>query len=125
MRQNHGFTLIEVLVSVALTGMILLAGYSAFQRIMLAQATLGAAIDVQKNLFYTNEKLTTLIREGGTIDYEEYFNRRMLGYARSMVDTSIDTETTNTDTYTFTNFSHFGNGNVAIKPPIYFCGVFG
>ncbi len=63
MRQNTGFTLVEVLVAVALTGIILLTGYSAFQKIMEAQGRLSAAIDVQKNLFYTNEKLAALIRE--------------------------------------------------------------
>lgn len=91
---------------------------------MQAQTQLSATIDVQKNLFYVNEKLAALIREGGTIDYEEYFNRRMLGYGRSMIDTSIDGETTNTDTYTFTNSSHFGNGNSTTwRPPIYYCGM--
>ncbi|MEI6711201.1 MAG: prepilin-type N-terminal cleavage/methylation domain-containing protein [bacterium] len=37
MRKNTGFTLVEVLVAVALTGMILLTGYSAFQKIMQSQ----------------------------------------------------------------------------------------
>jgi prepilin-type N-terminal cleavage/methylation domain-containing protein len=40
MRKNLGFTLIEILVAVTLTGMILLTGYSAFQSIMQAQASL-------------------------------------------------------------------------------------
>lgn len=40
MRQNTGFTLVEVLVAVALTGVILMTGYSAFQNIMEAQARL-------------------------------------------------------------------------------------
>ncbi|MEI6711200.1 MAG: hypothetical protein WCK88_03020 [bacterium] len=59
--------------------------------------------------------MAALIRAGGTIDYEEYFNRRMLGYGRTMAN----------NIFTFTNLSHFGNGNVASKPPIYFCGVSG
>gem|GEM_PF-3742945 len=37
MRKNTGFTLIEILVAVTLTGMILLTGYSAFQQIIQAQ----------------------------------------------------------------------------------------
>ena len=113
MRKNTGFTLVEVLVSVTLTGVILLTGYSAFQKIMQSQWRLWAIIDIQKNLFYTNEKLAALIRDGGTLDHEEYFNRRMLGYSRI----------TTGGIYTFTNFSHFGNGNVASKPPIYYCGM--
>jgi prepilin-type N-terminal cleavage/methylation domain-containing protein len=77
-----GFTLIEVLVSVMLTGIILTSAYSAFQGIMKSQIRLGGTIDIQRNLFYLNEKLATLIRGGGTIDYEEYFNRRILKYER-------------------------------------------
>ena len=34
------------------------------------------------NLFYLNEKLAALIHSGGTVDYEEYYNRRVLGFAR-------------------------------------------
>lgn len=40
MRKNTGFTLIEVLVAVVLTGMILVTGYSTFQRVMQAQSRL-------------------------------------------------------------------------------------
>lgn len=82
MRKNSGFTLVEVLVSVMLSGIILTAAYSAFQGIMKSQVRLSGVIDIQKNLFYLNEKLSSLIHNGGTIDYEEYFNRRMLGYTR-------------------------------------------
>lgn len=63
MRNHNGFTLVEVLVAVALTGVILLTGYSAFQKIMQSQSRLGATIDIQKNLFYTNEKMAALIRD--------------------------------------------------------------
>lgn len=114
MRKNTGFTLIEILVGVALTGMILMTGYSAFQSIMESQARLWAVIDIQKNLFYTNEKLASLIRSGGTVDYEEYFNRRMLGYAQTTRADGI---------FTFTVASHFWNGDVASRPPMYYCGV--
>lgn len=68
--------------------------------------------------------MAALIREGGSIDYEEYFNRRMLGYGRDMVDTSIDGDL-DADTYTFNNFSHFGNGKketALSQTPIYYCG---
>jgi hypothetical protein len=38
----------------------------------------------------------------------------MLGYDQEMRADGI---------FTFTQYSHFGNGNVAVKPPIYYCGM--
>jgi len=66
-----------------LSGMILTAAYSAFQGIIKSEIRLGGVIDIQRNLFYLNEKLAYLIHNGGTVDYEEYFNRRILGYNRT------------------------------------------
>ncbi len=80
--RTSGFTLVEVLVSVALSGMVLTTAYAAFQGIMRSQAKLSGTIDIQRNLFYLNEKLAALIHSGGTVDYEEYYNRRVLGFTK-------------------------------------------
>lgn len=82
--RTSGFTLVEVLVSVALSGMVLTTAYAAFQGIMRSQAKLSGTIDIQRNLFYLNEKLAALIHSGGTVDYEEYFNRRILGFSKKL-----------------------------------------
>jgi hypothetical protein len=37
----------------------------------------------------------------------------MLGYNQDMRADGI---------FTFTEYSHFGNGNIASKPPMYYCG---
>ena len=117
MSKSPGFTLVEVLVSVALTGMLLVAAYGAFQGIVKHQARLGGTIQIQKNLTYINEKMSTLIRDGGTIDYEEYFNRRMLGYDSAWI-TSLTP-----NLYTYSAVSNFGNGNANAKMPIQYCTV--
>lgn len=117
MRKNSGFTLVEVLVSVMLAGIILTAAYSAFQGIMKSQVRLSGVIDIQKNLFYLNEKLSSLIHNGGTIDYEEYFNRRMLGYTRWFI-----TPRSGVQIYTFSTLSKYGNGSGSSKPTVYVCG---
>lgn len=114
--RTSGFTLVEVLVSVMLTGIILTAAYSAFQGIMKSQIRLNGAIDIQRNLFYLNEKLASLIHNGGTLDYEEYFNRRMLGYKAWFV-----VENTR-QLYTFTSLSKYGNGGTATHSNILLCG---
>jgi prepilin-type N-terminal cleavage/methylation domain-containing protein len=113
-RKNAGFSLIEVLVSVILSGMLLSSAFAAFQGIMKSQVRLSGSINIQQNLFYLNEKLSSLIREWGTIDYEEYFNRRILGYEKSMTD----------EGWTYSETSKYGNGdNISGRPNIYLCGV--
>ncbi len=114
-RSKHaGFTLIEVLVSVVLSGVLLSSAFAAFQGILKSQVRLSGSINIQRNLFYLNEKLSSLIREGGTIDYEEYFNRRILGYDKSTTD----------EGWTYTRESKYGNGdNPAGRPRLYICGV--
>jgi prepilin-type N-terminal cleavage/methylation domain-containing protein len=112
--KNAGFTLIEVLVSVVLSGILLSSAFAAFQGILKSQIRLSGSINIQRNLFYLNEKLSSLIREWGTIDYEEYFNRRILGYEKSMSNTW----------WTYTETSSYGNGNNASgRPKLYLCGV--
>jgi prepilin-type N-terminal cleavage/methylation domain-containing protein len=102
--RTSGFTLVEVLVSVALSGMILTTAYAAFQGIMRSQAKLTGTIDIQRNLFYLNEKLAAIIHNGGTVDYEEYYNRRVLGFNKKIDATGM---------YSFEVPSNFGNGDNA------------
>jgi prepilin-type N-terminal cleavage/methylation domain-containing protein len=108
-----GFTLIEVLVSVVLSGMILTSAYGAFQGIMKSQVRLSGVINIQRNLFYLNEKLSILIHNGWTIDYEEYFNRRILGYNKSFNPEEV---------WTFSEESNYGNGENNGRPLLYLCG---
>lgn len=115
-KQNRDawFTLIEVLVSVVLSGMILGTAYGAFQGIMKSQVRLSGVISIQRNLFYLNEKLGTLIHSGGSIDYEEYFNRRILGYDKNFSPSWI---------WSFSEDSNYGNGdNTGGRPFLYLCG---
>lgn len=113
-QKNAGFTLIEVLVSVVLSGMLLSAAFASFHGILRSQVRLSGVINIQRNLFYLNEKLSSLIQDGGTIDYEEYFNRRILGYEKSLSD----------EGWMYTEASRYGNGdNPNGRPQLYFCGV--
>jgi len=96
--------------------MILGTAYGAFQGIMKSQVRLSGVISIQRNLFYLNEKLATLIHSGGTIDYEEYFNRRVLGYQKSFSPEGV---------WSFTKNSTYGNGDNNGRPLLYLCGISG
>ncbi len=112
--RNAWFTLIEVLVSVVLSGMILWTAYGAFQGIMKSQVRLSGVISIQRNLFYLNEKLGTLIHSGWSVDYEEYFNRRILGYDKNFSPSWI---------WSFSEDSNYGNGdNTSGRPFLYLGG---
>ena len=70
------------MISVVLTGAILVAAYSTFQTIVQAHLLFTSTVSNQGKLYFISEKIATIIKDGGTIDYEEYFNRRALGYER-------------------------------------------
>lgn len=106
------FTLVEVLVSVVLSAIILTSAYSAFQGVMKSQIRLAGVINIQQNLLYLNTKLGDIIKNGGTNDYEEYFARRLLWYEKSMTS----------EWWTYTEKSHYGNGDTVGWTPYYYCG---
>lgn len=81
---------------------------------MKSQVRLSGVISIQRNLFYLNEKLGTLIHSGGSIDYEEYFNRRILGYDKNFSPLGV---------WSFSEDSNYGNGdNTGGRPFLYLCG---
>jgi prepilin-type N-terminal cleavage/methylation domain-containing protein len=75
----YAMSLIEVIVSVALVGMLLLTAYSALQSIGQSQALFSRLIDNNTQITGVYERISQLIQQGGTIDYEEYYNRSKIG----------------------------------------------
>ena len=69
------FTLIETLVGVLIFSIIIIAGFSALNAIMVGKVKLIERTAIQKEAFYFSEKLFEMIKTWGTIDYEEYWNR--------------------------------------------------
>lgn len=80
--QKKSFTLIEMIAVVMITGMIVPLIFFALTR---AQR-IKHEIDMQSELYYQTytflEKFNVRIQDY-TIDYEEYFNRRMVGCSLS------------------------------------------
>jgi len=99
------FTLIETLIWVLIFSIIIIAGFTALNSIIIWKVKLIEKTAIQKEAFYFSEKLFEMIKTWGTIDYEEYWNRY-----------SYDT------TYGsghFLNHSWFGNEN--LWSDIYHC----
>ena len=74
-KNTHWFTLIETLVGILIFSIIILAGFSAFNSILIGKVKLIERTAIQKEAFYFSEKLFEMIKTWGTIDYEEYWNR--------------------------------------------------
>lgn len=76
---NSGFTLIEMMISITLFSGILIGAFSAFGNITQLKNKVIADVDVYEQLYVAVESLSTLIKDGWDIDYEEYFNRSLVG----------------------------------------------
>jgi prepilin-type N-terminal cleavage/methylation domain-containing protein len=78
-KKNLGFTLIEMIISITLFSGILLVAFSAFGNIAHLKNKIVSDVDVYEQLYVAVESLTSLIKDSGDIDYEEYFNRSLVG----------------------------------------------
>ncbi|MDD3793450.1 MAG: prepilin-type N-terminal cleavage/methylation domain-containing protein [Candidatus Gracilibacteria bacterium] len=76
---KKAFTLIEIMIGILIVTIIILSGFEAYVRVGIGKINLIEKTNIQKDSFYFTEKIFQLIKEGGTIDYEEYFNRKVLG----------------------------------------------
>lgn len=81
--KTSGFTLIEMMISITLFSGILLATFSAFGNITQMKNKVVSDVDVYEQLYVAVENLTSVIKDGGDIDYEEYFNRSLMGTSLS------------------------------------------
>ncbi len=72
-----------MVISITLFSGILLAAFSAFGNIAHFKNKIVSDVDVYEQLYVSVEQLTTIIKDGGDIDYEEYFNRSVLGTSLS------------------------------------------
>jgi len=69
------FTLIETLVGTLIFSVVVIAGFSALNSILVWKVKLIEKTNIQKEAFYFSEKLFEMIKTWGLIDYEEYWNR--------------------------------------------------
>lgn len=79
MKKNKGaFTLIEVLLSTLIISAVLTSGFYALTYISIWKIRLVESTKIQKEWFYFSEKLFEMIKQGWVLDFEEYFNRKIV-----------------------------------------------
>lgn len=74
-----GFTIAEIIISLTLFSMIMIFAFQALANIGVVRIQTLNKVDLESELYYFSEKLASLIKDGGTIDYEEYWNRKVRG----------------------------------------------
>lgn len=69
------FSLIEVLLGVLIVSLVMVSGFQALSAVWVAKIKLIERTKVEKEAYFATEKFFEMIKKGGTIDYEEYWNR--------------------------------------------------
>lgn len=90
-KNNSWFTLIEIMLWILIFSMVIIWWFQALSAVTLWKIKLIEKTDITKDAFYFSEKLFEEIKKGWTIDYEEYFNRKVVWGATSSWHYSIQT----------------------------------
>jgi len=76
--EHKAFTLIEIMVWILIVSIVLIWGFKAYSWVMIWKIKLIESTNIQKQSFFFSEKFFEKIKVGWTIDYEEYFNRKVV-----------------------------------------------
>lgn len=76
--KKQAFTLIEIITSILVVALILLGAFQAMTSLWFGKIRLMQKTTSQKQMLYFSEKLFEMIKYWGTLDFEEYFNRKIV-----------------------------------------------
>lgn len=74
---KQGFTLIEIMIWITITSLILVWGFSALSAIGVWKVRLIEKTNIEKQGAYFSQKLFEMIKHGWSLDYEQYWNRKI------------------------------------------------
>jgi prepilin-type N-terminal cleavage/methylation domain-containing protein len=76
--RKKAFTIIEIMLAMLIISSILLIWFQSYFRVWFGKMNLVEQTNIEKNIFFFSEKLFELIKSWWSIDYEEYFNRKVV-----------------------------------------------
>lgn len=76
-KNKKAFTLVEILLWIIIVSMVMVSAFQALTAIWIGKVRLMQKTQTQKQVLYFSEKLFEMIKYWGTIDYEEYFARKV------------------------------------------------
>ncbi len=84
MKNNHiknkfkAFTLIEIAVWILIFSIIIVSWFYSLSALMIWKVKLIEETEIEKRAFYFSEKFFEMVKKWWEIDYEEYFNRKVV-----------------------------------------------
>lgn len=84
-----------MLVSITIFAIIIIMAFDSMSNIGILRTMVSSRLDLNNELYSATEKFIDLIKTGGDIDYEEYWNRKVVGV--------------NTSSGHYSAFSGYGN----------------
>ena len=76
---TRAFTLFEIMISMTIFALLMIIVFDAVANIGIARTRSITRITLLEELYFFSEKLATSIKEWGIVDYEEYWNRQVVG----------------------------------------------
>lgn len=113
-KNNQGFTILELMISMTLFALIITSVILAVENLSIARIKTLNRVALLEELYFFSEQLFTWIKDWGTLDYEEYWNRKAVGNAISSWHYTFPTGVG--------NYGKNGNlGSVTFGTGIYLC----
>ncbi len=76
--KKQAFTLVEIIIWILITSIVIIWWFQAFTSLFIWKISLMEKAKIQSDSFYFSTKLYDLIKKWWLIDYEEYFNRKVV-----------------------------------------------
>lgn len=96
---SKGFTLVEMIISITIFAIIIIMAFDAMGSIGILRNSVSSRLDLNNELYGATEKFVDIIKTGGDIDYEEYWNRQAVGTSTSSGHYDI-----------FSGYGNYGSG---------------
>lgn len=77
--QRSGMTLIEIMLAITVLSSIMIVTLEAISGTLAFRKQATDELDLSTQSYLALEVLTRTIKDGGSIDYEEYWNRSRVG----------------------------------------------
>ena len=76
LKNKAGFTLVEIILAMTVFAVIMTSVILSVENMSIVRIKTENRIKLLEELYFFSEQLVSNVKEGGTVDYEEYWNRK-------------------------------------------------